>query len=109
MSNLAEYKLKDTLKLRPIFLHKDNRIETLIFFTMCALLIYSIIKSMLKDAEIKTSVNKTLNIFETVILSCYIFIDGRSEKVIDNLDKRQADIFGKLKLGDLTEYVKFNP
>lgn len=100
--------LKCTLGLRTIFLHKDNRIESLIFFTMCALLIYSIIKFLLKEAKITLSVNKTLNKFETFSVAYYTFIDGSVEKVMDDLDHNQTEILGKLKLGDLTEYVKFN-
>lgn len=101
--------LKDTLNLRPIFLHKDNRIETLVFFIMCALLIYNVIKLILKEAEIETSVNKTLNIFETVIVGYYTFVDDSVAKIVGDLDEKQSGIFGKLNLGDFTQYVKFNP
>jgi transposase len=97
--------LKDTLQLRPIFLHKDKRIESLIFFTMCALLIYSILKLKLLEAEIETSVNKTLNKFDNIVVSYYKFIDGSVARVVGNLSENQAEIFGKLKMPSPDSYV----
>lgn len=100
--------LKSTLNLRPIFLRKDKRIKALIFFTMCSLLIYNIIKLLIKNAEIEQSVKKVLKEFEGVSASCCIFIDGSVSKVIYDLDKTQSEIYEKLNLGYLTEHVKFN-
>ena len=90
--------IKDTLQLRPIFLHKDKRIESLIFFIMCALLVYSILKIILLEAEIETSVNKTLNKFDNVVVSYYEFIDGSVAKIVGDFNQTQAEIFGKLKM-----------
>jgi transposase len=97
--------VKDTLQLRPIFLHKDKRIESLIFFMMCALLIYSILKLILLEAEIETSVNKTLNKFDNIVVSYYKFIDGSMARVVGNFSEDQAEIFGKLKMPFPDSYV----
>lgn len=101
--------LKHTLDLRPIFLHKDNRIETLVFFTMCALLIYNILKELLKEAEITESISGVLDEFETVMVIYHTFSDGDVTKIIGKLTDKQADIIGKLKLGNLAQCVNLIP
>lgn len=98
--------VKDTLQLRPIFLHKDKRIESLILLIMCALLIYSILKLTLIEAEIETSVNKTLNKFDNIAVSYYEFIDGSVAKIVGDFNQIQAEIFGKLKTPLLDSYVR---
>ena len=97
--------VKDTLQLRPIFLHKDKRIESLIFFIMCALLVYSILKLKLIEAEIETSVNKTLNKFDNIAVSYYEFIDGSIAKIVGDFNQTQSEIFGKLKMPFPDSYV----
>jgi transposase len=97
--------VKDTLQLRPIFLHKDKRIESLIFFIMCALLVYSILKLTLVEAEIETSVTKTLNKFDNIAVSYYEFIDGSVAKIVGDFNQNQAEIFGKLKMAFPDSYV----
>ena len=101
--------VKDTLELRPIFLHKDIRIESLIFFIICSLLIYSILKLTLIETEIETSVNKTLNKFANIGVSYYKFIDGSIAKVVGNFSKNQAKIFGKAKMSFMDNYVNKSP
>jgi transposase len=97
--------LKDTLQLRPIFLHKDIRIESLIFYTMCALLIYSILKLELIEAEIKTSVNKTLNKFDNIMVTYYEFVDGSVARIVGDFSQEQEEIFGKIKIPFPDSYV----
>lgn len=97
--------LKDTLELRPIFLHKDNRIESLILLIMCALLIYSILKLELINAEIETSVNKTLNQFDNIVVSYYKFVDGSIARIVGDFNPKQAEIFGKVKMPFPDSYV----
>lgn len=56
--------LKSTLKIRPIFLHKGNRIKALIMITMVALMIYSIIELLCKRKGVKMSARKVLHEFD---------------------------------------------
>jgi transposase len=100
--------LKDTLELRPIFLHKDKRIQSLIFLIMCALLIYSIFKLKLIEAEIETSVNKTLNEFDNIIVRYYEFTDGSIARIVGDFNQKQAEIFGKLKIPLPDSYVNIS-
>jgi transposase len=97
--------VKDTLELRPIFLHKDKRIESLILLIMCSLLIYSVLKLELIDAEIETSVTKTLNKFDNVVVSYYKFIDGSVATIVGDFSKEQSQIFGKVKMPFPDSYV----
>ena len=97
--------VKDTLQLRPIFLHKDKRIESLIFFIMCSLLVYSILKLELIEAEIETSVAKTLDKFDNIAVSYYEFIDGSVAKIVGDFNQDQAEIFGKFKMPFPDSYV----
>ncbi|MDI6855771.1 MAG: IS1634 family transposase [Candidatus Thermoplasmatota archaeon] len=56
--------LKSTLKIRPIFLHKENRIKALVMITIIALMIYSIIELLCKRKGMKMSARKVLRKFE---------------------------------------------
>ncbi|MEW6679713.1 MAG: hypothetical protein AB1297_01655 [bacterium] len=51
--------LKRTLKVRPIFLKRDNRIIALVFVTILALMVYSIIELMM-EKEGKEKLNVSL-------------------------------------------------
>ena len=86
-------------------MHKDNRIESLIFLIMCTLLVYSILKSILLEVEIETSVNNTLNKSDNIVVICYEFIDGSVAKIVGDFNPTQAEIFSKLKMPLVDSYV----
>lgn len=68
--------IKGPLKIRPMFLHKDERIESIVFLSMCALLIYSILKLIILENGIDLTVNRVLNSFEFITVGYYEFVDG---------------------------------
>ncbi len=97
--------LKGPLYLRPIFLHKDKRIESLVFFSMVALLIYSILKLLLVEAEVKTSINNVLHEFKTLGVTCIEFTDNSKLRFASDLNSFQNDILERLKFPYPEEYI----
>lgn len=97
--------IKGPLIIRPIFLHKDERIESLVFLSMCALLVYSIIKQMLIEKEMGITVRKALEQFEYIGVSYYEFMDGSILRIADDLIGKPKSILEKLKIPEPSTYV----
>ena len=68
--------LKGPVRIRPIFLQNQDRIESLVFIIMIALLIYCIIEMRLRNANIKVSGRNVLYSFDKLFLIESIFNDG---------------------------------
>jgi transposase len=68
--------LKGPVKIRPIFLHNDNRIASLLLIIMIALLIYCLIEKQLRQAKIKMSARSVLESFAKLSLIESSFNDG---------------------------------
>lgn len=56
--------LKKDVKVRPIFLHKDNRILALVLVTIVALILYSLIELICKRNGIKITARMVFRLFE---------------------------------------------
>lgn len=100
--------LKGTLLVRPIFLQKDERIEVLVFFSMVALLVYSILKLLLIENEIKMSVNNVLYEFKPLGVFGIDFDDGSMYRFVSDLSELQQDILDKLGFPYPSEYIEFS-
>jgi hypothetical protein len=55
--------LKSPLAVRPVFLHTDRRIEGLVFVTLVALLVRSLLSVQCQQAELNVSVDRVLTEF----------------------------------------------
>jgi transposase len=74
--------LKGPVKIRPIFLHNDDRIASLLFIIMIALLIYCLIEKRLRQAKIKMSARSVLESFAKLSLIESSFNDGSKARAI---------------------------
>jgi len=55
---------KQDLKIRPIFLHSDNRIQSLIFVNVISLMVYSILEVLVRRAGFDITTRTLFQIFE---------------------------------------------
>lgn len=97
--------LKGPLQIRPIFLHKDKRIESLIFIIMCALLVYSIIKMEIAEKELGMSINKVMDEFKYLNVRYYEFVDGSRLRITGDLREFQESIITKLEFPVPADYI----
>jgi transposase len=89
--------LKGPVRIRPIFLHNDDRIASLIFIIMIALLIYCLIEMRLRQANMKVSGRQVLDNFARLSLIESIFNDGsKAFRMADetNFQRQVLFIFG---------------
>ena len=68
--------LKGPVRIRPIFLQNDDRIASLVFIIMIALLVYCLIEMQLRQANMKVSGQRVLENFAKLSLIESIFNDG---------------------------------
>jgi transposase len=68
--------LKGPVRVRPIFLRNDDRIASLVFIIMIALLVYCLIEMQLRQANVKISGQRLLENFAKLSLIESIFNDG---------------------------------
>lgn len=96
---------KGPLKIRPVYLQKDTRIESLVFFIMCALLVYSILRMMIKDTKLEYSITNVMRIFEGLTALYTEFNDGSIYIKCSDLRYTQVYILQQLGLKLPSEYV----
>lgn len=68
--------IKGPIRIRPMFLHKQERIESLVFICMVALLVYSILEHMLRQAGLAVTARHILAQFASLSVVYSYFSDG---------------------------------
>jgi transposase len=58
--------LKKHLKVRPLFLHKEERIKGLVFITILALMVYSLLERLARQHSLKVTARNLLELFSDV-------------------------------------------
>ncbi len=99
--------LKGPLHIRPIFLHKEERIEALVFLSIVALMIYSILKLLIIENEIDLSINRAFHHFKTLGVTLLEFVDDSNVRIVGDLNWTQKEILDKLVFPYPAEYVNF--
>ena len=97
---------KGPIRIRPIFLHKQERIESLVFICMLALLVYSILEMEAKRANINMTGESILKQFQTSTVVHIIFKDGSIWKQVALLTTFQREFIEKLGLPDPEIYLE---
>jgi len=90
--------LKGPLRIRPIFLHKQERIEALIFICMVALLAFSILEMVAKRAHIPKTADHILKQVQTLTAGYTHFRDGSWWKQLVPLTEFQSNFLQALDL-----------
>jgi transposase len=89
---------KGPIRVRPIFLHNQERIESLVFICMLALLVFSILEMQAKRNGIVMTGDKILKQFQTMTVVYTIFKDASYWKQVAPLTQFQNEFIRILGL-----------
>ena len=98
--------IKGPIQVRPMFLHKQERIESLVFICMLALLVFSVLEMLTKRANIPMTGERILKQFQTSTVVYTIFKDGSCWKQVAPLTQFQSEFIQALDLPDPGIYLK---
>ena len=89
--------VKGPIQVRPLFLHKDERVEGLVFVTMLALLVYTILEMLCRRAGNYVTARQVLERFELLAATYIQFGDGSWLKLPSALNETQQQLIDLLK------------
>jgi transposase len=98
--------IKGPIQVRPMFLHRQERIESLVFICMLSLLVFSILEMLAKRAGISMTGEGILKQFRTTTVVYTLFKDGSSWRQVTPLTQFQSDFIQALGLPDPGVYLK---
>jgi len=101
----ANRTVKGPLRVRPVFLRTDERIEGLVLFTMLALLVRSIVALQCRRAGLPFTADQVLAEFANLRALDVSFCDGSRRRVASDLSATQEQILTALNLPPVTRYV----
>jgi transposase len=101
----ANRTVKGPLRVRPVFLRSDERIEGLVLFTMLALLMRSILALQCRRANLPFTADQVLAEFASLRAIDLSFSDGSRHRVTSDLSATQEQILTALHLPPVTRYV----
>jgi len=99
--------IKGPIRIRPMFLHNQERIESLVFICMLSLLVYSILEMLSKRANIVMTGESILKQFQTSTVVYITFKDGSIWKQVALLTTFQREFIEKLGLPDPVIYLEY--
>jgi transposase len=98
--------IKGPIQVRPTFLHRQERIESLVFICMLSLLAFSILEMLAKRVGISMTGEGILKQFQTTTVVYTLFKDGSSWKQLTPLTQFQSEFIQALGLPDPGVYLK---
>jgi transposase len=98
--------VKGPVRIRPMFLHKQERIEGLVFVAMLALLVYTILELLCRRAGKWITARQVLEKFELLGAVYLQFGDGSVLKLPSALNPFQGQLIGLLKFPDPAAYLR---
>jgi len=103
--------LKSTVKVRPLFVHTDERVRALVLVTVLALTLYSLIEWRARQAQEVWTTRFLAQEFEGIAVLQTHHADGRVELQWCNLTPRHRSILRRLglTLTELPDYVYPSP
>ena len=106
--------MKSEIKVRPVFLHDDNRIASLVFMSMLALMVYSLLEILARRSGIMTVWGRNKNpvtarqlmfVFETINLVRHRLKDGSEIRIVEDLVPTQQLVLNKLEFASPQSYI----
>jgi transposase len=89
--------VKGPIQVRPLFLHKEERVEGLVFVTMLALLVYTVLEMLCRRAGHYITARQVLERFELLAATYIQFGDGSWLKLPSALNETQQQLIDLLK------------
>ena len=101
--------LKGPLAVRPIFLHHQERILSLVFCTMVALLVFALLEWVARRVGESASGTVLLKRFAELRLLVLHFHDGSRSRRVTGLDPFDAELLQRLGWPPATRYNVVHP
>jgi transposase len=98
--------VKGPVRIRPMFLHKQERVEGLVFVAMLALLVYTILEMLCRRAGQWITARQVLEKFELLGAVYLQFGDGSVLKLPSALNAFQGQLIELLRFPDPAVYLK---
>jgi transposase len=106
--------MKSEIKVRPVFLHDSNRIISLVFMSILALMVYSLLEILARRSGIMTVWGRNKNpvttrqlmfVFETINLIELLLKDGSKVTTVQDLAPVQDTVLKKLEFAAPQSYI----
>jgi hypothetical protein len=101
--------VKGPLAVRPVYLHKEERIVSLVFCTMVALLVFALLEWVARRAGVPQSGTVLLERFSEARLLVLGFADGSRLRRVLALDPPEAELLRALGWPPSTRYTVVHP
>jgi len=98
--------MKNEIAVRPVFLHKDERICSLVFVSIISLMVYSLLEILARRSmKTRITTRSMLYLFEKVNIMMITLSDGQKIMRVEDLTPPQAEILDNLNLARPESYV----
>lgn len=97
--------LKGPLAVRPVYVHKQERVLGLIFCTMVALLAYALLELQCKRVAVRRSAEALFAEFASLAIVVTRFTDGTSLRRVSGVQPRQTHLLQALELPPVDHYL----
>jgi transposase len=101
--------IKGPLAIRPVYLHKEERVRALVFCTMVALLVFALLELLAQRAGLAQSGHTLLTAFASLAVVVLICADGSLLRRLSGLSPPLAAILQDLGLPPAQRYVTSHP
>jgi transposase len=98
--------IKGPVRVRPLFLHKPERVEGLVFVAMVALLVYTILEMLCRRAGRWITARHVLEKFEQLGALYLQFSDGSQMKLPSELNPAQQHLLDLLRFPQPELYLR---
>lgn len=97
--------VKGPLALRPVYLHKEERIQALVFCTMVALLVFALLELLLQRAQLALSGRALIEQFASLTVLILVFQDGSHLRRLAGLSPPLITLLQALGLPPADRYL----
>jgi transposase len=101
--------LKGPLQVQPLYLHSDQRIESLVCITLLALLLRALLELRCRQAGLRYSANQVLRAFAPLYATDQTFVDGSRLTQLGTLSPFQQRVLDGLHFPAPTRYLHTLP
>jgi len=97
--------LKGPLRVRPLYLQSDQRIEGLVFINLLALLVRALLELRCRRAGLNYTAGRVLRAFEPLYATDQVFVDGSRLTQLGEMTPFQQRVLDRLHVPSPTRYL----
>ena len=97
--------VKGPLQVRPVYVHKQERVLGLVFCSLVALLVYALIELQCRRAGIQRTASRVLAEFASLVVVVTRFADGTTLRYLSGVSPNQLDLLEVLALPPIQHYA----